>query len=68
MQNDMHGASMSARCLLSTMQLDNVLDGHWSWSVSVEVDMLMQGQSQAWCVQGMPAEQEPGTAPGGRGA
>ena len=55
---------MSAAVLSSSIHSDSIVDAV-SLTMSVMVGMLMQGQSQAWRVQGVPAEeQEPGKAPG----
>lgn len=58
---------MSTAVLSSSIHLDSIVDGHCSVSltVSVMVDMLIQGQSQAGYAQGVHAEeQEPGKATG----
>jgi hypothetical protein len=58
---------MSAAVLSSSIHSDSIVDAV-SLTMSVMVGMLMQGQSQAWRVQGVPAEeQEPGKAPGEKG-
>ncbi len=58
---------MSTAVSASTPHLDSIVDGHCSMrlTMSVMVDKLIQGQSQAGYAQGVPAEeQELGKATG----